>query len=247
MVLAPRYGQPSHPLPRKAIARGIHHQLALELHPPRLRVFRVTDDPQCSTPLATRDKTFIYASSAMQIKYLLKNLADAVEPNSTEEYRVWKVDPEDKDGSEFPSGAIIQNLRDEAEIHFEILKSSDRLLEDELIQNEEAFAVEFVKNGKWLISPPTNRPSAAENAVLSHVPLPLFSQETSFFNRMGQSSTSETASTPSFASTMLSGVLTAQGMSVPSTLVKPVSTVAFPLNRRKQQSREPGTLGLGNM
>ncbi|THH21501.1 hypothetical protein EW146_g63 [Bondarzewia mesenterica] len=237
------YGQPSHPISRKVIRRGMRRQLGLELQPPRLRVFRLTDAPNSTASSSSRDKIFINESITASVRDLIKDLATAVGSTSTEDHRVWKVDAGDTDGSEYPSGFIISSFRDDEKISSEILEPSDRTLEDELIESTDAFAVEFAKNGKWLISLPIDKKTTAVSA-LDVAPPPLFSHDSDFFSRLGQSSTSTSTAVVS----SISGTVSSSSIQASSVLLKPAAPISVSsTNRRKQQSQAPGTLGLGNM
>ncbi|KAI0065534.1 cysteine proteinase [Artomyces pyxidatus] len=223
-LLVTWYGPPIHPLSRRVITRGIAREPTLELFPPRLRVFRLVD---ASSSLTTTGSTqyVIHSSAATLVKDLLRDLANTVEPASVDEYRVWRVEGADLAGCDYPSGRLIQSGA-------EVLPSSEKTLADALIESEDAFVVEFMKDGRWIMEVP---PAKALNGngpdfgLPNNVPPPLFSQDTDFFGRMS-GSTSTASAGPS------SNISSSSKQSV---------TITVPFN--KKPSIDPGTLGLGNM
>ncbi|KAI0311746.1 hypothetical protein OF83DRAFT_1177271 [Amylostereum chailletii] len=215
------YGQPQYSLPRTVILRGISHQPTLELHPPRLRVFRVIDAPGSVFTSGDAEHR-ITVSSARRVKDLLRDLADTVEPASVDEYRVWKIESEGLTGSDYPSGKIIQDKST-------ILQTSEETLDDALIADGDSFAVEFMKAGAWIVDTSNRRPGDGSDATLSGVPPPLFGQDNDFFSssRFQSNKTMSPGAGPST-----------------STFFKPAASA--PAIRQKP-AIELGTLGLSNM
>ncbi|TFY74055.1 hypothetical protein EWM64_g9957, partial [Hericium alpestre] len=225
------YGEPQHTLRRTVITRGLSQQISIELHPPRLRVFRLVDDPVSVETSGTTEYTTT-SSSARRVKDLLLDLASTIDPLSTEEYRVWRVEGATLGGSDYPLGKLIQQTA-------EILEPSDKTLADAMIESDDAFVVEFAKEGVWIVD--EAKRAVITGKLVEDVPPPLFSQESDFFSKLGKSSSSSTAidSTSVSANGVLSSDVPAS-----SALLKP----ALPLSTTaRKPTNEPGTLGLGNM
>ncbi|TFY59459.1 hypothetical protein EVG20_g7789, partial [Dentipellis fragilis] len=235
------YGEPIHPLGRNVIARGILNQPCIELHPPRLRVFRLIDDPNSTETTGTTQYT-LHTSSSRLVKDLLTDLAQTINPTSTDEFRVWTVTTAtDLTGSEYPSGRLIQDAG-------EIVESKDETLDDAMIESNDTFIVEFAKDGKWIMgeSPAETMRRDKPDPILADagVPPPLFSQENDFFSKLSKSA--KTASTTSTAQPSLSSSVTLAPPAVSSSSTfKPFSAMNSQL--RSKPANEPGTLGLGNM
>ncbi|TFY56337.1 hypothetical protein EVG20_g8964 [Dentipellis fragilis] len=144
-LLVSWYGKPNHTIRRQVVTLGIFQETCLELHPLRLKVFRLTDNLD-STETSGTSEHVIYVSSTRQVKDVLQDLARAIHPSLSEEFRVWRVTSgDDLDGTEYPSGLLLQQ-------NTEILEPSDQTLPDALIESEDSFVVEFAQDGKWIMT-----------------------------------------------------------------------------------------------
>jgi ubiquitin carboxyl-terminal hydrolase 4/11 len=235
-----RFGDPRNPqhiLPRRVITRGVVRETTIELHPPRLRVFRLTSSEHTLQTSGLSD-LWLESSSATTVKDLLRDLAVTADSNPTDEYRVWKVEGSALSGSDYPMG----KLQHEGS---ERLQLSENTLSDELIESGDAFVVEFSRDGKWLADErAVERRSAVGGGELAlvlqdQVPQPLFSQDTDFFSRLGKS--------PSSTSNVVGPSVSATGAPSSSTLLKPAALITLSSNLRSKPAYDPGTLGLGNM
>ncbi|KAG6902330.1 hypothetical protein C0995_001367 [Termitomyces sp. Mi166 len=219
-----RYGEAIHPLPRRVIERGSSKQASLELRPPVLRVFRLTKTK-------SEDLSFsrITVSAGETVKTLITLLAAAVVPEGKRDaaYRVWKVDAPDDDWTslEFPVSQLTH-------LNGKILEdSADKTLEEECVESDDCFVVEFKEESAWLFEavPPPPSTSTGRPEVLA----PLFSSSDGFFNRMSGTSATSAAST---------SVGRLDNGYTPSTSWKSSFS-----SLSKEKPIEPGTLGLGNM
>lgn len=163
-----RYGEPRISLPRQAIERGFSKQVLLELHPPRLKVLRMTNTLISVSPAGPLQ---VVVSSQDTLKILCRRLADAVYPNFPiqTEYRVWKVDPHGDDFDE-PAFSSLKMPSSSPTL----IDPTDRETVDSLgIQALDSFVVEFQENNHWLYDLPNK---------------PLFDSNDSFFNKLGKPS-----------------------------------------------------------
>ncbi|KAG5645703.1 hypothetical protein DXG03_005398 [Asterophora parasitica] len=210
------YGEAIHPLPRRVIERGTSKQASLELRPPTLKVFRLAitrgEDP--SHPPIT-------ISAGETTKSLHAQLAAAVAPTppTTAPFRVWKIDGGgDWNSIEFPTNQLTFSGG-------KLQEDSDRTLEEEGIQSDDAFVVEFKEASGWIAdAPPSVQPPPLTVAGRPGAPAPLFSNNNGFFNRMSKPTASSSTSVTNTSS---------------------LSTT--PSWKSKDKALEPGTLGLGNM
>ncbi|KAI0032314.1 hypothetical protein K488DRAFT_12425, partial [Vararia minispora EC-137] len=215
-LLVQWYGESEHALPRSVIRRGaMNSHDIVEVYPYRFRAFRVTDEPW-KTETHGSTEYYIYASQAQSVRDLIRDLAEAVEPALTDEYRVWHVEASGLSGGDWPSGKLM-DINDTSTL----LDPSDDLILDALIDSGDAFAVEFQKNSKWLV---TKSDKAKDD------PKPLFSQGNDFFGtgRFKPVTGTKATSTVSTASS--------------SSFLKPAAPIAKPA-----KIIPPGTLGLGNL
>lgn len=215
-----RYGEATHPLPRRVIERGSSKHISLELRPPVLKVFRLAKAKSEDTSCAR-----VTVSAGETIKILNSLLAAAVVPEGKSDaaYRVWKVDTIEDDWTslEFPVSQLTNSKR-------KISEDSLKTLEDESVESDDCFVVEFKDESGWLseaVLPPP--PTSAGS------PEVLFKSSDGFFNRMPGTSTTSTTST--------SVVRPDSGYGLSSSWKSSFSSVS------KEKPIVPGTLGLGNM
>ncbi|KAG6900323.1 hypothetical protein C0993_012520 [Termitomyces sp. T159_Od127] len=215
-----RYGEAIHPLPRRVIERGSSKQISLELRPPVLRVFRLAKSKSEDTSF-----TRVTVSAGETIKVLNSVLVAAVvrEGKRDTAHRVWKVDTIDDDWTslEFPLSQFTDSNR-------KILEDSARTLEEECVESDDCFVVEFKDDSGWLSEAVLPPPSTSAGN-----PEVLFKSSDGFFNRMPGSGTTSTALT--------SVARPDNGYALSSSWKSSFSSVS------KEKAIEPGTLGLGNM
>ncbi|KAG5725448.1 Ubiquitin carboxyl-terminal hydrolase 4 [Termitomyces sp. T112] len=215
------YGEAIHPLPRRVIERGTSKQASLELRPPVLRVFRLVKAKSEDLSLSR-----ITVSAGETIKTLNTLLAAAVVPEGKRGavYRVWKINTvaDDQTSLEFP----VSQLTD---LNGKILEDGvDKTLEEECVESDDCFVVEFKDESGWLLETVPAPPSTSAGR-----PEVLFKSSDSFFHRMSGTSTTPTGST--------SVARLDSGYSLSTSWKSSFSSIS------KEKPIEPGTLGLGNM
>lgn len=216
------------------IARGESKQLSLELHPPQIKVFRLTKSEASPDPDGPSHPS-VTLSSHDTLKTLCRLLATAVSPNPQVQtpYRVWKLDltTDDFCALEFPSSKLLL-------VNGKIIEESDKTVDEAYIVSGDAFAVEFKQADGWVVdAPPAHQKLQTISGRLG-TPQPLFSSDDGFFNRLGNtfSSSSSFKHNDELYSTFM------------NTAMKPSSSFgSVSSNGRNTRSCEPGTLGLGNM
>lgn len=223
-----RYGTPEQsPIKRKVITRGIQGEPSIELHPPRFRYFLLTDEP--ANRMVHGEKSFYFTTSSVSTTSALhRDLA--AQFNRAEEHRIWQITlGNEPSGSNYPSGALSLS-------ESRIVEPSDKLIGD-VISASDAFIVEFKENGRWITDTTDTIDTSGTSTVEDRAPLPLFSQGSDFFSRMGGSSSSTLG-----RSITINGLTSSSGASSTSSLNKS-TTIAT----RPRASIKPGTLGLGNL
>ncbi|KAG6908782.1 hypothetical protein DXG01_003311 [Tephrocybe rancida] len=215
------YGDAITPLPRRVIERGSSKQVSLELHPPVVKVFQLAKEKTDTVPY--RRITVSAGETLKSFNSLLVN-ALAREGQENTASRVWKIysDSIDDDWTSlvFPSSLLTNS-------NAKILEgSAEKTVEEEAVDSDDCFVVEFKDESGWLgdlVLPPPS--------TVSGRPGPLFNSKDGFFDRMSKPSSSTTAST--------SVTRVDNGYSL--------STPSWKSNLSKEKALEPGTLGLGNM
>jgi ubiquitin carboxyl-terminal hydrolase 4/11/15 len=213
-----RYGPPPHPLPRAVIGRGRSKNVVIELHPLRLKVFRLV---RASSEGANTPHPWITISSGVTVTTLCSALSKCVAVTAHDvPYRIWKIGVALNDSQEIEYLASQLPLSDA-----KILDASDKTLEEEGLELDDAFVVEFKQPDGWIAEAP--------RSLLQ--PAPVFNSDEGFFNKM-------TTTLPVSSTAFKSSYFDAPGTSVS----KP--SVALTLsNKTFMKTLEPGTLGLGNM
>lgn len=140
--------------------------------------------------------------------------------------RIWKLVGQSYEGSSYPSSRLVEDKA-------EILNPSDQTLEEALIEPEDAFVVEFYRDGAWIVD--------AENlpGTVLGPPPPLFGSGSSFFDKMSSIKKTDGVSgsgSLKFTSSQGSKATIGYGKSFGSGG-----------SGSSQKIQEPGTLGLGNM
>lgn len=221
-----RYGPPIHPLPRPVIARGAAKQPTIELRPLRLKVFRLVKayvDHE-STP-----HPYLTISAGETISALCSKLATTASTDGqiSSPYRVWSLPPDDSTRTEFLGSQLpLSNAK--------IIEENEKTLEEQGLESDDAFVVEFKQLDGWIVEAPKVVPFGIES------PPPLFQSTDGFFNKMS-STRSSTSSTVPYKSTLYNAF--------PSSGSRSASTAVTFSNKGISNSKtmEPGTLGLGNM
>ncbi|KAF8159509.1 hypothetical protein B0H34DRAFT_654719 [Crassisporium funariophilum] len=221
------YGASIHPLPRRVIARGATRLPALELRPLRLKVFRLVKshlDP------ARTAHPWITISAGETISTLCSTLASATSSDGQTgtPYRVWKVDvpPDDVAQIEF-LGSQLPNSEGK------IIEESTKTLEEESVESDDAFVVEFKQPDGWIVE----APKAVQKPLAIEGPRPLFNSNDGFFNKMS-TTFSPASSTSGYRSNLYNGFSSSGSKSTAITSIG---------SKISSKTVEPGTLGLGNM
>jgi len=142
-------------------------------------------------------------------------------------YRIWKlgITVDDPVGIEYPASQLpISDAK--------IIDSSDKTLEEEGIESDETFIVEFKQSDGWIAEAP--------KVVLQ--PVPLFSSNVGFFDRMSSDLSPTTQYKSNFYGTSNYNTMGTSFSKTPS-----VSLTLANNNKNFMKPLEPGTLGLGNM
>lgn len=166
--------------------------------------------------------SYVTVSSGDTIKTLCAKLVESVspDPKAKTKYRVWRVDAlhDDWTAMEFPSASL-------AASGGKLLEESDKTLEEQGVESDDAFVVEFEQSNGWIVDDPTVPPKPPITiAGRPGVPAPIFKSNEGFFNRMGHNASS----------------------SITTSALKSSDDWKTP-TARKEKVVEPGTLGLGNM
>ncbi|KZT18330.1 cysteine proteinase [Neolentinus lepideus HHB14362 ss-1] len=223
------YGECEKPIPRAVILRGISRQPHLEIHVPRFRVFRLTQnlDPSKSNI----PPVYVSASSMFTVTDLLRRLCHAVAPEDPDSYVVYRIDNNDLEGSQCTMQQLLAS-------QIEKIPESEETIETSTINSGDAFVVEVQEDGKWLVGPHVAVGSGANTQSTTNSstkPPPLFTEDNAFFGR--SKPTSEASNAVSKAASDTS-----------TFSIKPSSSlISTPSISRLKSSQEPGTLGLGNM
>lgn len=227
-----RYGPATYPLPRSVIARGHLAEPSLELRPPRLKALSLIDS-QSDGPIGP-PHSYVTLSTKDTVRALSRELvvATSLSGPSDMPYRVWKIQPGQYAGSQFPASKLATHGA-------ELLEINDKTLEEALIDFDDPFVVEFQQGGKWIVDQTSTAPTSAAPSV----PPPLFGGE-DFFSRLGKGPA--TTSVTQFQPRQVPSPAPSAGSSAKAqdSQVIPFKPFGFSKNRVPQ---EPGTLGLGNM
>lgn len=229
--ISSRYGDPTHPIPRQVIQRGTFTKYySLELYPPRLKAFLLTDTP-VSKSNPPSHKT-VYISATETVTSLCKHLASIMSRDADDQdrapYRIWRLEKIDEEHSALEISS--QDLETQV-IEANILEASTKALEDEGIQTDDCFAVEFKKPAGWIVKETPKLPITI--AGRPGVPAPIFKSNEGFFNRMGTGSTKLTTTAVTSTTTNDDSY---------GSLLTPVAKW-----KKNEKTLEPGTVGLGNM
>ncbi|KAF8906237.1 hypothetical protein CPB84DRAFT_1844494 [Gymnopilus junonius] len=217
------YGPSTQPLPRRVIARGAAKLPAIEFHPLRLKVFRLVKSSadQSSTP-----HEWLTISAGETISRLCTDLASKVAPDTEiRPYRVWTPGMSFEDVAEVEICGS-QLLTSDAKI----VEESDKTLEEEGVELDDPFIVEFKQPDGWIVELPK-----PVQTITTFEPRPLFNSSDGFFNKM---STNHVSATPSVSLYKPTGIYNS---------FKTTSTALALANKSITKTLESGTLGLGNM
>jgi len=218
-----RYGPPIHPLARRVIARGAAKQPTIELRPLRLKVFRLVK------AYADHESTlhpWVTISAGETIGTLCSQLAAAVSPDgqTSSPYRIWSLPSNDSTWTEFLGSQLLSDAK--------IIEESEKTLEEQELESDDAFVVEFKQSDGWIVEVPKAVPLAIE------APPPIFDSTDGFFNKMS-SSRSSTSSTVPYKSNLYNAFSSSGSRSS--------STAVTFSGKGISKAMDPGTLGLGNM
>ncbi|KAF8966337.1 hypothetical protein BDZ97DRAFT_1809088 [Flammula alnicola] len=224
------YGYPIGTLPRRVIARGAAKLPALELRPLRLKVFRLV---KAFTSPSNPPHRWLTISAGETISDLCTKLAKAVSLGTETQspYRVWKVGVVSEDqgeidflGSQLPTSDA------------KIVEEGEKTLEEEGVESDDAFVVEFKQADGWIAEPP----KAIQKSAAFETPRPLFNSNDGFFNKMSTGISSSPTAAQTYKPSFYDGFTGSASKTASTALTLPNSK---PLTK----TLEPGTLGLGNM
>ncbi|KAF9813978.1 hypothetical protein IEO21_05349 [Rhodonia placenta] len=224
-------GESRLPLPRTVIPRGIQAEPSLELHPLCIRVHVLSAQ---AVPGIEVEPSKVFVS----VKDSLANVQDKILalPNfdRQRQYRIWKL-------AEGGSGLTQLSCTPEQlkELGAVVIQPSHKTVEDELIEEDDAFVVEPQEEGLWIVADDevpaqagTVSTSTSQSTITQGSAPKLFNTGQDFFSEIqaksavsGTSSATSSAQKPSAKSTSLT--------------VAPRAKIPFAM--------DPGTLGLGNM
>ncbi len=225
-----RYGPSQLSLPRKVIERGFAKQASLELRPPKFSVHLLVLSSVPGQSIAPLEVT---VSSTDKVADARRAFAEAAAPHkaSTAQYRVWRI-PSQAASLErlFPADTLRTCGATE-------LVPAETMVEDEFVDSGEAFVVEFMTMGQWLVD--ASEIAVTTNGATSQTapqpppppptqPAPLFGSGTDFFSKLQQKSPPATAVSPFKPNA-------------------PASTNKPGTSTRSKVLHDPGTMGLGNM
>ncbi|KAI1793553.1 cysteine proteinase [Ganoderma leucocontextum] len=223
------YGPSPLRLPRKVIERGFMKQASLELRPPKFSVHLLVLSNIPGQSIAPLEVT---VSSTDKVSDARTAFVEAASPQkaSTVQYRVWRL-PSQAASAERLLPADTLRTCGATE-----LAPTETTVEDEFVDSGEAFVVEFMNRGQWIVdasefangvAPQTSPPPPPPPTQ----PAPLFSSGTDFFSQL------QTKSPPAVSTTAASPFK-------PNALV---STNKPSASTRPKAQQDPGTMGLGNM
>ncbi|KAH8108335.1 UCH-domain-containing protein [Phellopilus nigrolimitatus] len=222
------YGKPLQVIARKVITRGINKEASLELRPPVLQVLRLISS--ISVEKKELPSKYVTVSSQATLADLYRNLLGALELSLEQDFRVWKVENLDVDGTHYPCGKLLKDggqLLPSKNDTEKMLKTVD----DCLIQSDDALVVEVFENGAWLVNE-----SAVPSNDLTVVPDepagPIFASGSDFFSQMNSSSSKSSAK----ASTLKPTASTSSSL-----------TSSYGKGKTDKKGIIPGTIGLVNM
>ena len=226
-----RYGPATHPLPRSVIARGRLGEPSLELRPPRLKALSLVDS-QSDGPIGP-PHNYVTLSIKDTVSTLSRELLASVSAPPNVPYRIWKIQPGDYAGSQFPASKLAAHGA-------ELLQIDDKTIEDALIDFDDPFVVEFQHDGKWLADQTPTVPASTAPSV----PPPLFSENSDFFSRLTKRSATTSVSQIQPRQVPSPAPSAASSTKAQDSQLAPFKSFAFSKTKAPQ---EPGTLGLGNM
>lgn len=179
---------------------------------------------------------YVTVSIKDPMKTLFKALVSAVTALSNVPYRIWKIEPGEFSGSHFPASKL-------ASWGAELMsEGTDKTVEDNMIEPEDPFVVEFQENGAWIVDASQVVRAPPPSAV--HVPPPHYSNDNDFFSRLSNQRTSAFQNSQHFRTPSPSR--RGSSSKAKESSVTPFKSFGFSKGSSKI-IQEPGTLGLGNM
>ncbi|KLO12706.1 cysteine proteinase [Schizopora paradoxa] len=246
------YGEPSHTLMRKVILRGMLKEPVLELHPPSLQIMELI--PSDATTLEKESIKKITLSEADTLETMCRKAVFALEIDVSEQYRIWKVDGLDLDGTKYPSGKLLA----EGGALMPLSSDNGKTLTEARIQSEDSFVVELAFDGKWIVDAERvpNNPDIITGNTLSYPdtrstePRPLFEPGTDFISKMQSSMSGGANKAKDSAQGMMNGLFDA-AVSKGLVFAPGVSSKFGGTGKTKAEKGstaiQPGLLGLSNM
>lgn len=220
-----------------------------------------------SDALSVQEATLVHASvsAVADLNKLYAKMLTALNIEPRVEYRVWKVDGHDLDGTEHPSA----KLKAEGGVLFPLPTDTAQIsktLEEALVHSDECFVVETKIDGEWIVdarSIPKNPdiPTITKDSEqdMPKENAPLFTPGTDFFSKYGSSSSPSSSSMMQTTTRPIKGVdsvltnmfntATEKNLilGVPSKSTTSFGTLNTGKNKEEKSTLQPGILGLGNM
>lgn len=169
-----------------------------------------------------RQPEYVTLSTKDTVRTLCRELLAKLGLRTLEPYRIWKMPQGDYEGVQLSMDKFMSSGA-------ELLEISDKTLEDAMIEFDDAFAIEYATEGKWM----SDRFSITKELLDLQ---PLFSQENDFFSKLGS---------PSRATQQQKRQQTPPSSS--SSFSKSKEITPFMSQGLSRMKVEPGTLGLGNL
>ncbi|KAF9482583.1 cysteine proteinase [Pholiota conissans] len=217
------------PLPRRVIARGAARLPSLELRPLRLKSFRLV---KAFTSTSNPPHPWVQISAGETISTLCGKLADSISPGSETRspYRIWRIAEisEDQGETDFLGSQLLLS-------EGRIVEESTKTLEEEGIESDDAFVVEFKQANGWIVQ----APKTPQKLTVVESSRPLFNSNEGFFNKMSATITPVTTTTATYKPSVYDGLTT--------TTLKSTSSALALASKASAKIIEVGTLGLGNM
>lgn len=200
---------------------------ALELRPLRLKVFKLV---KVSSPYPQHP--WLDISAGETISELCTRLAKAIAPDAENlsPYRIWRVGfvSENQEDIDFAASHLSTS-------EGKIVEENTKTLEQEGIESDDAFVVEFKQTSGWIVDVLKATPKTSPESSR-----PLFNSSDGFFNKMSTTLSPVTTPAQAFKPSFYDGLT--------SNTSKPASTaLTVATNKSSTKPLEPGTLGLGNM
>ncbi|KAI0788771.1 hypothetical protein C8Q75DRAFT_767864 [Abortiporus biennis] len=218
-LLVSWYGTPQYVLPRKVVTRGIAEEITLELQPPTITAFLLSNSSS-NTNTAPLKLTVSSKDTVEAVRSAISDAVLGIKDGDVTDQRIWKLGLTSSCTTlQYPASNLKE---DEATL----LESSNTTFEDALLGDGDQFVIEVQVDGEWL----SDREKGSESSPAIH--------PRRTFKHFGG---------PDFFTQLQSKTSPVVERTTRSTSSKPSSVTSSGLTRVNRPAVEPGTLGLGNM